>query len=1385
MSNKLAFGKRILATATAVATIAWAVGIAAFVVPQTALAASAGDLIKGTSLSTVYYYGYDGSRYTFPNLKTYNTWYSDFSGVSTLSDSAVANIALGGNVVYRPGSRWIKIQSDTKTYAVSTNGAIHWIETEAVATSLAGSTWNTMIDDVADVFFVDYSAGTSLMAPTAWDGMMYMDGSNYVLVWGGETRVVSAAGRTANNMQDRFFLTGTGIDDTALTAGAQITSNICNLTDAAQTGCTTTVVGGDVTVSVSSSTPAGATLPLGANSVEVLKIDIRAGSEAATVSSLAVSMVGVGATTNVSNVYLYEGNSRLTEARSVNASTRLSTFNNLGLALSANQTRTLTVRVETNTAGSQGDQIQFAVKAATDVVSTGSALGAFPVTGNAFTLANVSAGSVTVVKNGTMVNPNLGAASHKIGQFRVTANSESASVREITLKVDNASDHSNFKLLDGTTVLATGTYLGNKLVKFDLSSSPVAIAEGANKILNVTANIGGSTGDDIKVWLDKDVDIVAVGGDYGFGMSVTRTGFDGDSCTTSAGDCSWSEAEGGDITFAFNGPSAGEIPTNTQDVSLFEFSLTAAGPITVRDLDIILYGEDDGGGDAFTPGDDSGDDSDGLINTGAEANLKDVKIVNADTGAVVMGPLELDCVTLVCGADGTQDGTQTIDFTDDFTMTAGETLNLRVTADIDNGVTTATEFGAKLDISGFVAEDSNGTTVASTAIVPSSDLQGFNQTVRTSTLLVQLASSPTSTTVVQGTSDVSFLGMVFTAGNASDVTVSSLTLTAYGDDTNTAAMTTGGAAGFQVEDYLSSCSLYTNGGTLVDGPKSVSTAGAIVFDTINMTIPASTGETLTAKCNVANPSDSDDDVFALDIALDTDITAQDADGNSPTITTTPAVASSQGVNDNDGDTTVGNFGAAVGITVTPSGSLAVSAASSTPSSDYILTSAIDTKVAAYTFVATNESFTVQTLTVSEEQAEDDTGTADSSAYANNISKVKIEYPTATGTSSAMVSMSGNEAKFSGLSMYVAEASSATVNVYVTTPASDRVSGGSATSNEKLELGFFVDATNDDNFRAVGLSSGTTLDDDNVSAITSGIGTFVVRVTRPTVTLSASSPSGTGFVPGDQEVLRFNVAANANKDVVLDELVFKLSSTDNATALWNICDAGDDGLAGSDIDTPDFDLYNLSTTGSGTALDTADTDWSLLTTDATVCTDITDEVVFAHLTLPTSQVIPAGTTYTYALYFDSSGASSSTDDSVQFSIVGDPIVSTYLAASDLNESNLAATDSILTVTTSAGYTAGDVLCMDTADDGCGSTDERMLLVEVTDGTTIVVARGYLGSVPDSTLANDAADDIDRMPSSFVWRDNGLTSAPTNGTEQQVWWGSYLTKSLPVTGGAIGF
>jgi len=133
--------------------------------PHSAQAAGcvSGQLIKGAT-HAVYYCGADGKRYVFPDIKTYQTWYPDFSTVNTISDSALASIQLGGNVTYKPGVRLIKITTDPKVYAVDAGGLLHAIASEAVAQQLYGSAWNKAVDDVPDAFFVNYRLGADVAA---------------------------------------------------------------------------------------------------------------------------------------------------------------------------------------------------------------------------------------------------------------------------------------------------------------------------------------------------------------------------------------------------------------------------------------------------------------------------------------------------------------------------------------------------------------------------------------------------------------------------------------------------------------------------------------------------------------------------------------------------------------------------------------------------------------------------------------------------------------------------------------------------------------------------------------------------------------------------------------------------------------------------------------------------------------------------------------------------------------------------------------------------------------------------------------------------------------------------------------------------------------------
>ncbi|MCK4744753.1 fibronectin type III domain-containing protein [Candidatus Parcubacteria bacterium] len=122
-------------------------------------ALSAGTLIKGKNSTTVYYYAEDNKRYIFPNNGTFYSWFDDFDNVVEIDDDELALYPLGGNVRYKPGALMVKIQTDPKVYAVSNNGLLRWIKTEALAQSLYGKNWSLLVDDVQDSFFVNYNVG--------------------------------------------------------------------------------------------------------------------------------------------------------------------------------------------------------------------------------------------------------------------------------------------------------------------------------------------------------------------------------------------------------------------------------------------------------------------------------------------------------------------------------------------------------------------------------------------------------------------------------------------------------------------------------------------------------------------------------------------------------------------------------------------------------------------------------------------------------------------------------------------------------------------------------------------------------------------------------------------------------------------------------------------------------------------------------------------------------------------------------------------------------------------------------------------------------------------------------------------------------------------------
>lgn len=878
MNNSL---KKVFSTFVSLTTIVWSVGLGTLAMPGVASAASlsAGDLIKASG-PAVYYYASDAKRYVFPNEKTYFSWYNDFSGVKTITDSELAAISIGGNVTVRPGTKLVKITTDPKVYTVTKCGTLHWIESETVAKALYGDAWATRVIDVPDSFFVNYTVGSSISTNVHPDGSLISytgDTAKYV-VWNGAKRkfnpdtAFAANGFNPLNVITTTITYGNGSDVTGREA------------DLADTVCSSgVVVGGNLTVALASDTPAGATVPKNSSSVPLVKVNLTAGSSDVTVSGMRFHRVGVGAVADFANVYLYNQDGvRLTTGRSINSSTNVVEFNALNMTVPAGGMKSVYVYGDFSSPVSTGGQHAFEVlDAASVVVNSGTVAGSFPVRGNVFTVGTTAAARVDIQKGATPANPTIGSKEAEISNFKITANTNDVSVSQVTLyqagSITN-SDLTNFKLYQGTTLVATAATVssnGRIVLKF---SPAFVIANGTTKVFSLKADVAGRAARTIKTYVEYTTDVTAMDMMYNAGAAINiataPANFDGTltnyiEVTT----------QGGQLTNSFNGPVTSNIAKGQQGVTLYKFALTSPdNTLEIRNLRFAL--QNISGALCRVYG------------SAGTAYFRNIKVKNLDTNQTWMGPKEI-----------TAEATSTpLTFTDSQNINAGQTVNLAVVADLSSSEDAAGEFFAngncqyRVNFSAFQSNDvrvvDTGEYLDITKIVPNQAVNGNTMTVKSSRLTISLASSPSSDTLVKKQQSVPVAGLVLTASNESDITVTNLTLAGQAAlSTSGCLFGAGACAANNYDERVTSLALF-DGATQVGLAKAPdTTTGKAQITNMNLVVPKGTSKTLTVKASFSSTASTTApyDKVAVGVASVDDVTAQDADSNTVTPTLDAAV----------------------------------------------------------------------------------------------------------------------------------------------------------------------------------------------------------------------------------------------------------------------------------------------------------------------------------------------------------------------------------------------------------------------------------------------------------------------------------------------------------------
>ncbi|MFA5022488.1 MAG: hypothetical protein WC508_05425, partial [Patescibacteria group bacterium] len=125
-----------------------------------------GDVVKKANSQALYYLGSDSKLHNFPSLQVYQTWYSSFAGVKTLSDTEFNSYAFGENVFPKAGVKLVQaVDGDTpwhvanpKVYALTGDGILRQIMSADVAVALYGANWESKIIPVPVSTFSQYKS---------------------------------------------------------------------------------------------------------------------------------------------------------------------------------------------------------------------------------------------------------------------------------------------------------------------------------------------------------------------------------------------------------------------------------------------------------------------------------------------------------------------------------------------------------------------------------------------------------------------------------------------------------------------------------------------------------------------------------------------------------------------------------------------------------------------------------------------------------------------------------------------------------------------------------------------------------------------------------------------------------------------------------------------------------------------------------------------------------------------------------------------------------------------------------------------------------------------------------------------------------------------------
>lgn len=594
------------------------------------------------------------------------------------------------------------------------------------------------------------------------------------------------------------ILTPVGLTSGTGFVGVSTRAKLNQLSGTGTSTGTTTPTGTGLQVTLDSSSPAQGAVVAGQALANLgnFRLTNTSGVEA-TVTALEFSRIGLSSDSTLSNVYLFSGASRISDAAAV--SSGKITFNNTAGIVKIPAGSSVVISVQSDIAASTAGQI---VGVRLDSVTSNVTAAGLPVSANVQSIASATIGTVSFTYNGpTGVTEN---PANEVRVFEAQANVSTNAARLESLTLENRGTSSdgdirNLKLfVDGVQVGQTVAQFTNDRATFDLRTTPVTLNTGTRAI-KVLADIVGGSSETYDIQIRRAADVRVVDTQVGQPILTTDTGgsfpVSGNANTISGGSLS--------VSRATNSPS-GNIAVGSTNVKLATFDFRAAG----EDIKIEAVTVDM--------------DTTGTVGTGL------------DNGKVFVNGVQVGS-TQDISASGTE-----FTFGSSFIAKAGAVTTVEIYADAKTSTSTNYASSDTIDVGVSVtASDTEGMISGDSIASNISEVEGNTRTITSSTLTASKASGYGNQTMVAGTNNAKIGSFTLAAGSTEGVNINTIVVDL--SSANAASITD-----LMLKDASSGAQI----GTTKSSPSSSNTFS------VNLPISVSGTKTIDVYANIKSGSDA-------------------------------------------------------------------------------------------------------------------------------------------------------------------------------------------------------------------------------------------------------------------------------------------------------------------------------------------------------------------------------------------------------------------------------------------------------------------------------------------------------------------------------------------------